>query len=138
MGSDTSALDIMPLAIPDVRLITPRRFGDHRGFFSETWSRQAFASAGIDIDFVQDNHSLSAAVGTVRGLHYQSPPHAQDKLVRASRAIHDVAVDLRAGSPSFGALGERRTFCREWPAVLGSHRLRPWFLHADARHRGAL
>ncbi len=103
MGSDTSALDIMPLAIPDVRLITPRRFGDHRGFFSETWSRQAFASAGIDIDFVQDNHSLSAAVGTVRGLHYQSPPHAQDKLVRVVRgAIHDVAVDLRAGSPSFG------------------------------------
>lgn len=90
-------------ALPDVKIITPRRFGDHRGFFCETWSRKAFAEAGIDLDFVQDNHSLSATVGTLRGLHFQSPPAAQDKLVRVSRGrILDVAVDIRHSSASFG------------------------------------
>lgn len=89
--------------IPDVIILTPRRFGDDRGFFSEVWNRKALAEAGIDVDFVQDNHSLSRDVGTVRGLHYQSPPHAQDKLVRVGRgAVYDVAVDARAGSPGFG------------------------------------
>lgn len=90
-------------ALPDVKLITPTRHGDHRGFFSETWSRAAFAEMGIDIDFVQDNHSLSATVGTLRGLHFQSPPCAQDKLVRVTRGrILDVAVDIRTASPTFG------------------------------------
>ena len=90
-------------ALPDVKIVTPQRHGDHRGFFSETWSRAAFAETGIDLDFVQDNHSLSAAVGTLRGLHFQSPPFAQDKLVRVTRGrILDVAVDIRASSPSFG------------------------------------
>lgn len=90
-------------AVPDVKLITPTRHGDHRGFFSETWSRAAFAGIGVDIDFVQDNHSLSATVGTLRGLHFQSPPCAQDKLVRVTRGrILDVAVDIRASSPTFG------------------------------------
>lgn len=89
--------------LPDVKLITPTRHGDHRGFFSETWSRAAFAEMGIDIDFVQDNHSLSATVGTLRGLHFQSPPCAQDKLVRVTRGrILDVAVDIRTASPTFG------------------------------------
>lgn len=84
-------------------LIEPKRFGDHRGFFAETYSRRTFASLGVDIAFVQDNHSLSAAVGTVRGLHFQAPPHAQAKLVRCGRgAIFDVAVDIRRGSPTYG------------------------------------
>ncbi|WP_427791032.1 dTDP-4-dehydrorhamnose 3,5-epimerase [Brevundimonas diminuta] len=81
---------------------TPR-YGDDRGWFSETWSRARFAAAGIDCDFVQDNHSRSEARGVVRGLHFQHPPHAQAKLVRCLRgAILDVAVDLRVGSPDFG------------------------------------
>lgn len=90
-------------AIPEVKVITPRKFGDHRGFFSETYNRRAAAEAGVDLDFVQDNHSRSAEVGTVRGLHFQSPPFAQDKLVRVTRGrILDVAVDLRRSSPTYG------------------------------------
>lgn len=95
---------IADTAIPAVKLIEPKRFGDHRGFFSETYSRAAFLMAGIDLDFVQDNHSLSLEVGTLRGLHFQAPPFAQDKLIRCTRGrILDVAVDIRRGSPSFGA-----------------------------------
>lgn len=91
------------LDIPDVILVETVRYGDHRGFFSETWNREAFREGGLDIDFVQDNHSLSATPGTVRGLHFQTPPYAQDKLVRVTRgAILDVAVDIRHGSPTFG------------------------------------
>lgn len=83
--------------------ITPQRFGDHRGFFSESYNAKQFTDQGIDIAFVQDNHSLSSAAGTVRGLHFQSPPHAQDKLVRCGRGrIFDVAVDIRKGSPTYG------------------------------------
>ena len=95
---------IEDLDIPAVKVLTPTKHGDRRGFFSETYNRQALAKAGIDIDFVQDNHSLSAGRGTVRGLHFQTPPFAQDKLVRVLRgAVFDVAVDLRRGSPSYGA-----------------------------------
>jgi dTDP-4-dehydrorhamnose 3,5-epimerase len=90
-------------ALAGVKIITPRKLGDNRGFFSETYSRQAFAAVGIHLEFVQDNQSLSAQSGTMRGLHFQSPPFAQDKLVRVIRgAIFDVTVDLRASSPSFG------------------------------------
>lgn len=90
-------------AIPDVKIITPRRFGDHRGYFAETYSRRSYMEVGVGPEFVQDNHSLSSKIGTVRGLHFQKPPHAQDKLVRCGRgAIFDVAVDLRKGSPTFG------------------------------------
>lgn len=89
--------------LPGVRLLTPRRFGDERGWFSETWSRRTLAAAGIDHDFVQDNQSLSRPAGTVRGLHFQLAPFAQVKLVRVVRgAILDVAVDLRRGSPTYG------------------------------------
>ncbi len=96
-------LVVEPTALPDVKIIQPKRFGDHRGFFSETYSRPAFAEAGITLDFVQDNHSLSAALGTLRGLHFQAPPFAQDKLVRVPRGrILDVAVDIRVSSPDFG------------------------------------
>ncbi|WP_170329125.1 dTDP-4-dehydrorhamnose 3,5-epimerase [Ruegeria arenilitoris] len=86
-----------------VLLITPKRFEDTRGFFSESWNKQVMADAGLDIDWVQDNHSMSAQAGTVRGLHFQAPPHAQDKLVRCGRgALFDVAVDVRRGSPTYG------------------------------------
>lgn len=90
-------------AIPEVKIITPKRLGDRRGFFSEVYARKAFAAAGIDLDFVQDNHSRSREVGTIRGLHFQAPPFAQVKLVRVTRGrILDVAVDLRRSSPTFG------------------------------------
>lgn len=96
-------MKVTPQAIPDVLLIEPRRFGDARGFFSEVWKRSALAAAGLHVDFVQDNHSLSAAVGVVRGLHFQRPPTAQGKLVRVVRGrILDVAVDIREGSPTYG------------------------------------
>ena len=97
------SVQIRPLALPGVLEIVPRRFGDDRGVFCETWSAESFREAGLDLDFVQDNHSVSTARGVVRGLHYQLPPHAQDKLVRVVRgAIFDVAVDIRSDSPSFG------------------------------------
>ncbi len=96
-------LEVAHTTLPGVVLITPRRFGDARGFFSESWNRARMSEAGFDFDFVQDNHSLSREVGTVRGLHFQSPPHAQTKLVRCGRgALFDVAVDVRRGSPTYG------------------------------------
>ena len=89
--------------IEGVLLVTPQKFGDDRGFFSETFHKKTFAEAGISKDFVQDNHSLSAEKGVIRGLHFQTPPHAQDKLVRVVRgSILDVAVDIRKGSPTYG------------------------------------
>lgn len=96
-------MQISDTALPGVKIITPARHGDARGFFSESWNRATLATHGIEIDFVQDNHSLSAKVGTVRGLHFQSPPHAQAKLVRCGRGcLFDVAVDVRRGSPTYG------------------------------------
>ncbi|GGC53961.1 dTDP-4-dehydrorhamnose 3,5-epimerase [Chelatococcus reniformis] len=96
-------VSIEATAIPDVKVVTPKRHGDHRGFFSETFNLRDFAEGGIAGGFVQDNHSLSGPVGTVRGLHFQSAPFAQDKLVRVVRgAILDVAVDLRRSSPTYG------------------------------------
>ena len=84
-------------------VIEPKRHGDHRGFFAETYSQRAYAGLGVNVTFVQDNHSLSAVVGTVRGLHFQAPPAAQAKLVRCGRGtIFDVAVDIRRGSPTYG------------------------------------
>lgn len=89
--------------LPGLKIITPARFGDNRGFFSESWSQKRMAESGLNIEFVQDNHSLSAMAGTVRGLHFQSPPHAQGKLIRCGRgSLFDVAVDIRKGSPTFG------------------------------------
>jgi dTDP-4-dehydrorhamnose 3,5-epimerase len=89
--------------MPTPQLIVPRRFGDARGWFSESYSRRGLAELGIFAEFVQDNHSLSASKGTLRGLHFQSPPHAQAKLVRCiAGTIWDVAVDVRAGSPTYG------------------------------------
>ena len=96
-------MDVVATAIADVKLVRPRVFADERGWFAETWSARAFAAAGIAEGFVQDNQSLSRPRGTVRGLHFQTPPMAQGKLVRVLRgAILDVAVDLRRSSPTRG------------------------------------
>jgi dTDP-4-dehydrorhamnose 3,5-epimerase len=91
------------MKIPGVILVEPRKFSDARGFFMETYSAPAFRDLGVDCVFVQDNQSLSTRRGTIRGLHFQTPPYAQAKLVRVLRgSIFDVAVDLRSGSPSYG------------------------------------
>lgn len=96
-------MQIEDAGLNGLKLITPRRFGDDRGFFAETWNARDFHAAGIDLDFVQDNHSLSQATATVRGLHFQAPPHDQAKLVRCGRGrIFDVAVDIRRNSPTYG------------------------------------
>jgi dTDP-4-dehydrorhamnose 3,5-epimerase len=94
-------MNIIETALPGVLIIEPRVFGDARGFFMETWSETGFAAAGLDLTFVQDNHSRSQK-GVLRGLHFQNPG-PQGKLVRVARgAVYDVAVDLRASSPHFG------------------------------------
>jgi dTDP-4-dehydrorhamnose 3,5-epimerase len=96
-------MEITPTPIPGLMILKPRRFGDDRGWFTETWNAETFAKAGIDWTFRQDNHSYSAQTGTLRGLHYQAPPRAQAKLVRCTAgALWDVAVDARPGSPTRG------------------------------------
>ena len=97
------AVEVQQTPLPGLLVLTPRRFGDDRGWFSEVWNANTANDAGVSAQFVQDNHSFSAARGTVRGLHYQSPPDAQAKLVRCcAGAVWDVAVDVRRGSPTYG------------------------------------
>jgi dTDP-4-dehydrorhamnose 3,5-epimerase len=113
------AIDVQDLGLGGVKLIKPRKFGDRRGFFSETYSRKDFFEAGIEIEFVQDNQSLSSAIHTVRGLHFQLPPFAQDKLVRVLRgSIFDVAVDLRSRSPTYGKYVSAIISADEWNQIL--------------------
>jgi dTDP-4-dehydrorhamnose 3,5-epimerase len=96
-------MHIERLEIPDIWLATPKKHGDARGFFSETFRTDVFAGHGMTTPFIQDNHVRSTQKGVLRGLHFQTPPHAQGKLVRCTRgAILDVAVDIRTGSPSYG------------------------------------
>jgi len=96
-------MQITETFIQDLKVVEPKVFGDHRGWFMETYNAEAFQKAGMDIRFVQDNQSFSATKGTLRGLHYQLNPKAQTKLVRCTKgAIYDVAVDIRKGSPTFG------------------------------------
>lgn len=112
-------LDVRPLELAGVCEIVPRRSTDSRGFFSETYSAPAFAKLGIDLAFVQDNHSYSKAAGVLRGLHYQLPPFAQDKLVRVTRgAILDVAVDIRKASPTFGKWLSLELSAEKWNQIL--------------------
>jgi dTDP-4-dehydrorhamnose 3,5-epimerase len=112
-------MKVVDTEIPDVKLIFPKKFGDRRGFFSETYSRKGFAAAGIGLEFVQDNHALSADPGTVRGLHFQVPPAAQAKLVRVARgAIFDVAVDIRQGSPTYGKWVGATISAQAWNQIL--------------------
>jgi dTDP-4-dehydrorhamnose 3,5-epimerase len=96
-------MEVLALAIPDVKLIRPRRFCDSRGILCEIHNRTSLSRGGISVDFVQDNCSVSHAVGTIRGLHFQAPPMAQAKLVTVLRGrVHDIVVDCRTGSPTFG------------------------------------
>jgi dTDP-4-dehydrorhamnose 3,5-epimerase len=100
---EVEAVQVEMTPLEGVKIITPARFGDERGFFGESYNRVALAGHGIDVEFVQDNHSMSETVGTIRGLHYQAPPHAQAKLVRCGRgSLYDVVVDIRVGSPGYG------------------------------------
>lgn len=97
-------MKIIETKIPEVKILEPRVFGDHRGWFTETYSKSKLKAAGFEVDFVQDNHSLSVEKGTLRGLHFQCSPKAQTKLVRCTKGrILDVAVDLRQGSPTYKA-----------------------------------
>ena len=120
------SMDLRTTALPGVLVLTPRRYGDDRGYFSEVWSSAALRKAGLDLDFVQDNESRSARAGTVRGLHYQAPPFAQTKLVRVCHgAVLDIAVDVRAGSPTYG-----QWVAEELSAANGAQLLVPrGFLH---------
>ena len=112
-------MDVVSLAIPDVKVLRPKKFGDHRGFFSETYNKRSLRAAGLELDFVQDNHSLSVERGVIRGLHFQTAPFAQDKLVRVVRGrILDVAVDLRRGSPTFGQHVTAEISAAEWNQIL--------------------
>jgi dTDP-4-dehydrorhamnose 3,5-epimerase len=106
------------LGIPDIKLITPPRFKDPRGFFSETWHLSRFAEAGISGTFIQDNHAVSTEAGVLRGLHCQIGPNAQGKLVRCVKgAIYDVAVDVRQGSPTFGKYVGTEISAENWTQI---------------------
>lgn len=108
-------MDVQATEIPEVKRIRPQKHGDRRGFFSETFNAKAFAKANLPTKFVQDNHSLSAERGVLRGLHYQAAPFAQGKLVRVLRgSILDVAVDIRPGSVSFGKHVRVRLSAENW------------------------
>jgi dTDP-4-dehydrorhamnose 3,5-epimerase len=112
-------IEVRPLGLPGVYEITPKRFGDERGFFSETYNAAALSEQGLTMTFCQDNQSLSKPAGVLRGLHYQLPPVAQDKLVRVLRgAILDVAVDIRRSSPTFGKWLSLEVSAARWNQIL--------------------
>ena len=113
------SIEVRPLGLPEVLEIVPPRYGDDRGFFSETYSVAGLSGHGLDLTFVQDNMSLSVGRSVVRGLHYQLPPFAQDKLVRVGRgAILDVAVDIRRSSPNFGKWVALEVSAAKWNQIL--------------------
>lgn len=112
-------MQVIDLEIPDVKILVPKRFGDARGVFCETFSRRVMDSLGLAYEWVQDNHSVSAERGTVRGLHFQIPPYAQTKLIRVTRgSILDVAVDIRRASPTFGKHVKRVLSAENWEQML--------------------
>lgn len=112
-------MQIDDFSIRGLKLITPKKFGDDRGFFSETYNRRLLEEHEIAYDFVQDNQSLSRETGTVRGLHFQTPPHGQVKLVRVVRgSILDVAVDVRVGSPTYGQHVAVELSAENWKQLL--------------------
>lgn len=119
MKDKALTMEVTQLDIPDVKIFRPKKFGDERGFFSETYNKRVLAEHGIELDFVQDNHSWSRETGVLRGIHFQTPPFAQDKLVRVvSGAILDVAIDLRKDSPTFGKHVSARISADEWNQIL--------------------
>jgi dTDP-4-dehydrorhamnose 3,5-epimerase len=108
-------MQVFDTALPEIKIVAPRRIGDARGFFSEVWNARDFSLVGIDAAFVQDNHVRSSVTGTLRGLHYQMPPAAQGKLVRVTHgAIFDVAVDIRRGSSTFGHHADAVLSAENW------------------------
>jgi dTDP-4-dehydrorhamnose 3,5-epimerase len=112
-------MEVQDTALPGVKIVRPKKLGDHRGFFSEVYNDATWREAGFDHRFVQDNHSWSAAPGTIRGLHFQRAPHAQVKLVRVGRGrILDVAVDLRRASPTFGRHVAIELSAENWAQLL--------------------
>jgi dTDP-4-dehydrorhamnose 3,5-epimerase len=112
-------VEVLATEIADLKMIVPRIHRDHRGFFSETYSKAGLSVLGVNLEFVQDNHSLSVERGVVRGLHFQIPPFAQDKLVRVIRgSIFDVAVDLRRSSRTYGKHVARVISAAEWNQFL--------------------
>ncbi len=112
-------LEVRALELEGAVEIRPARHGDTRGFFSEIWSRERFAEVGLDLDWVQDNHSMSAAKGVLRGLHYQLPPAAQAKLVRVTRgSVFDVVVDIRRASATFGRWAGLVLSAEQWNQLL--------------------
>jgi dTDP-4-dehydrorhamnose 3,5-epimerase len=112
-------MDIQPTSLPGVLLIRPKKHGDHRGFFSEVFRNDLLKKYGVDRDWMQDNHSFSTSIGVVRGLHFQAPPFAQAKIVRALRgAILDVAVDIRRGSPTYGQHVAVEISAENWTQIL--------------------
>lgn len=112
-------MQIFSQNIPDVKVITPKKNEDYRGFFSESYNKKALEVVGIHSTFVQDNHSLSVEKGTLRGLHFQMPPFAQEKLVRVTQgSILDVAVDIRKNSPTFGKHVSVVISAKEWNQIL--------------------
>jgi dTDP-4-dehydrorhamnose 3,5-epimerase len=112
-------MDIAETALPDVKIIVPRRFNDARGTFSETYNARSLTKLGITDVFMQDNHSYSITVGTIRGVHFQSPPFAQAKLIRVSRGrLLDIAVDLRRASPTFGKYIAVELSAENWTQLL--------------------
>lgn len=113
------SISVESLGISDVKILRPTRHGDDRGFFSETYNKKELAEASIKLDFVQDNQSLSQKAGTLRGLHFQGAPWAQDKLVRVVKGrILDVAVDMRRSSPTFGQWVSAEISASEWNQIL--------------------
>lgn len=113
------ALDVQRTALDGVLVITPKKFGDDRGFFSETYNAKAMAEQGVTTRFCQDNHSFSATPGTLRGLHFQKSPTAQTKLVRVTRgSVLDVAVDIRTGSPTYGRHVAVELSAENWTQIL--------------------
>lgn len=106
-------------SFPEVKILLPAKHADERGFFSETYSRRTLAAAGIDLDFVQDNQAFSARRNTIRGLHFQIPPFAQDKIIRVLRgSIFDVVVDVRRRSPTFGRFEAFVLNAADWAQLL--------------------
>jgi len=112
-------MKLTPLSIPDVLLLEPKQYGDERGFFSEVYNARVFAEADLSYNWVQINHSMSREKSTLRGLHFQTPPNAQAKLIRVTRgALFDVAVDIRVGSPTFGEWVAVTLSAKAWNQVL--------------------
>jgi dTDP-4-dehydrorhamnose 3,5-epimerase len=120
MGATAAqAVQVLATEIADLKLIVPRIYRDHRGFFSETYSKAGLSALGVNLEFVQDNHSLSVERGVVRGLHFQIPPFAQCKLVRVIRgSIYDVAVDMRRNSQTYGKHVARVISASDWNQFL--------------------